>query len=312
MTILKRVFVVFLIVAVVGTGLLATAGAVFSGWRRTSDAAGNGPSAVASGGAATAIKGRLRIVTFNIRHGEGLDGRVNLERIASVIEAQHPDVVLLQEVDRRTIRTGFKDEAAWLARRLGMNYVFDPTIRLFPGDYGNLLLTRLPILEEQNYALPGPGEARGLLAVALDLGHGLTLLVGGTHLGLSTGARASQLVAVQEHLPAPTPEAGENGVLEVLGGDFNTSSSAELAATGLSGLWRDTFVVAGRGPVATFGTRGGATGGNGERLDYIWASAGAKVLDSYVVPTDASDHNALVTDFGLPSQPSVASALGGE
>jgi endonuclease/exonuclease/phosphatase family metal-dependent hydrolase len=49
---------------------------------------------------------RLRVMSYNIHHGEGVDGKVDLPRLAGVIRAEAPDIVALQEVDQKTDRTG--------------------------------------------------------------------------------------------------------------------------------------------------------------------------------------------------------------
>ena len=41
----------------------------------------------------------LRVVTYNIHHGVGVDGKLDLNRIAEVIRAAKADLVALQEVD---------------------------------------------------------------------------------------------------------------------------------------------------------------------------------------------------------------------
>src|SRR5687768_15481548 len=71
---------------------------------------------------------RLRVLTYNIHHGEGVDGRLDLERIARVITAEEPDLVALQEVDVKTRRTGGVDQAAELARLTGMHFAFGKAI----------------------------------------------------------------------------------------------------------------------------------------------------------------------------------------
>ena len=48
----------------------------------------------------------LRLMSYNIRHGAGLDERLDFDRIAEVINREHPDVVALQEVDSVTQRIG--------------------------------------------------------------------------------------------------------------------------------------------------------------------------------------------------------------
>ena len=51
----------------------------------------------------------LRLMSYNIRHGAGLDERLDFDRIAEVINREHPDVVALQEVDSVTQRIGGRD-----------------------------------------------------------------------------------------------------------------------------------------------------------------------------------------------------------
>ena len=58
----------------------------------------------------------LRVLTYNIHHGEGADGRVDLARLAGVVTSVHPDLVALQEVDEGTERASGVDELAELAR----------------------------------------------------------------------------------------------------------------------------------------------------------------------------------------------------
>lgn len=110
---------------------------------------------------------RLRVLTWNIHHGRGVDGEVDLERIAAVIRKVEPDLVALQEVDRGVRRTGRVDQPAELARRTGLRVVFERNIRYQGGDYGNAVLTRLPVVRWKNHPLPRvrKDEQRGVLEV---------------------------------------------------------------------------------------------------------------------------------------------------
>lgn len=65
---------------------------------------------------------RIRVVTFNVRHGLGLDGRQDLERTARVLRELAPDIAGLQEVDEGAERSGGIDQAAWLAGALGLRF----------------------------------------------------------------------------------------------------------------------------------------------------------------------------------------------
>ena len=49
---------------------------------------------------------RVRVLSYNIHHAEGVDRRLDLPRIADLIKSVEPDLVALQEVDRGTDRDG--------------------------------------------------------------------------------------------------------------------------------------------------------------------------------------------------------------
>ena len=66
----------------------------------------------------------LRMVSYNIRHGRGMDGRVDLARTARVLARLKPDLVALQEVDKICTRSGGVDIAKELGRRLKMHHAF--------------------------------------------------------------------------------------------------------------------------------------------------------------------------------------------
>ena len=49
---------------------------------------------------------QLRVASYNIQHGVGMDQKLDYKRIADVLEGISPDVVAVQEVDSMTRRTG--------------------------------------------------------------------------------------------------------------------------------------------------------------------------------------------------------------
>ncbi len=155
-------------------------------------------------------------MTYNIRHGRGVDGHVDLGRIAEVILARAPDVVTLQEVDYGRVRSGEIDQTDELARRLGMEARFAPCIEHDDGHYGIATLARVPIAASQQVFLPGGrkrrlSEPRSALItrVAWD-GRELDLV--NTHLSLWPDERSAQALAVAG--------LGAHDDL-VLAGDFN-------------------------------------------------------------------------------------------
>jgi endonuclease/exonuclease/phosphatase family metal-dependent hydrolase len=114
----------------------------------------------------------VRVLTYNIHHGEGRDGRLDLVRTADVIRSANPDLVALQEVDRGTTRTERIDELAELARLLGMHAQFGKAMDYAGGEYGVAILSRWPIASADNQPLPHPGEhePRTALTVRVRLG----------------------------------------------------------------------------------------------------------------------------------------------
>ena len=105
----------------------------------------------------------LRLMSYNIRHGLGLDGRLDLERIAEVINREHLDIVALQEVDSVTQRTGERDLLSELGEFTDMYHVYAPAIPFEGGKYGVGLLCRKKPLSFRSVPLPGREEPRVLL-----------------------------------------------------------------------------------------------------------------------------------------------------
>src|ERR1700687_6094305 len=69
-------------------------------------------------------RAKVRVMTYNIHVGVGMDKKMDLQRIADVINQEHPDLVALQEVDRGVKRTHGVDEIAELGRMTRMEYAF--------------------------------------------------------------------------------------------------------------------------------------------------------------------------------------------
>src|SRR5690242_12552952 len=88
----------------------------------------------------------IRILNYSIHHGEGLDGKTDLPRIAKIISEQKPDIVSLQQVDEKTARAGGVDQAAELGRLTAMKSMFSRAIDQGGGSgFGNAVLTNLPV-----------------------------------------------------------------------------------------------------------------------------------------------------------------------
>ncbi len=111
----------------------------------------------------------LKFLSYNIHHAAGTDGKLDLNRIAEVIQSVNPDVVSLQEVDQRARRSGSMDQPSELGKLTGMEVLFAENIPLQGGSYGNAILSRFEIKSQNHALLPnhGQGEQRGLLSSTL-------------------------------------------------------------------------------------------------------------------------------------------------
>src|SRR5688500_20391535 len=87
----------------------------------------------------------LRVMTYNIHVGVGMDKKLDLQRIADVINRERPDLVGLQEVDRNVKRTEGKDEIDELTAMTRMHFAFAPNLDYQGGKYGAAILPRHPI-----------------------------------------------------------------------------------------------------------------------------------------------------------------------
>jgi endonuclease/exonuclease/phosphatase family metal-dependent hydrolase len=247
-------------------------------------------------------------MTWNIRHGLGNDGCVDLDRIATVIAAAGADVVALQEVDRGWARSGGVEQAAALAEALGMSCAFGPNLLLpdqghgMPASYGTAILSALPLAGSRNVPLPSrlSTERRGLLAATVTHPVAGTVRVACTHLhwgvettpGDAIAERRDQVEAILAALP-------RDGTPTLLMGDFNAvPESEELAAmrqpgSGFVDAWR---VVQGDAPGFTIPTDAPA-----RRIDYLFVSAGVEIRAADVIDTSrtrvASDHFPVAADL---------------
>ncbi len=127
---------------------------------------------------------QVRILTFNIYHGETMKGDFDLDLIAGVIQESDPDLVALQEVDFKTKRTGYLDLATELGQRSGLIPVFAAAMDFDGGFYGNAILSRRPLLTTVNHVLPSsPGkEPRTALVATTTISTGDTIGFIATHL----------------------------------------------------------------------------------------------------------------------------------
>jgi endonuclease/exonuclease/phosphatase family metal-dependent hydrolase len=249
----------------------------------------------------------VRLVTYNIHHGVGDDGRHDLPRLATVLAAADADVICLQEVDRHFgPRSENVDQALLLARALDMQLAWGPALDeprpggAPRGEYGNALLSRLPILISDVHRLPGRGERRCALRTMVELDGG-ALWVTNTHLSRRGADRAAQAAALADLHTGPM----ETGVLV---GDFNTGPDApELDA--LRQRFGDAWDLASerddRAGWRFWQHEDGHTHparSPHRRIDQAWVTQGVDVAAAQVLDGGgASDHLPLLVDLRVRS-----------
>lgn len=157
----------------------------------------------------------MRFMTYNIKHGQGVDLALSTRRVAETILRIDPAVTGLNEVWRRE---GGLDQAGEIARWLGMEHRFLEAHRRAGTALGNAILTRGHVVESFELRLARRWEGR-IAAVARIEIDGVDLRFASTHLSLRRETRAAQLAQLAAELPLDLPL--------VLAGDFN-ATSAEL------------------------------------------------------------------------------------
>jgi endonuclease/exonuclease/phosphatase family metal-dependent hydrolase len=242
----------------------------------------------------------MRLLTYNIHKGVGgTDRRYRLDRIIDVIRAEQPDLVCLQEVDRNAKRTRHDDQPEILAERLQANAaLFQLNHPNGHGGYGNLLLSRWPLVSEHQLSIRYKRRKnRGAQVVVVQTPQGPLRLVN-WHLGLRELERHWQVTHLLHH--AAFTQSGRLPTLVV--GDYND--------------WRNTlgrlrFVPQGfdavTDPAKTF--RSFPAFLPTLSLDKVYRRGGVRVDSAttlrHQLARRASDHLPLVVDFRLEASCSV-------
>jgi endonuclease/exonuclease/phosphatase family metal-dependent hydrolase len=229
----------------------------------------------------------LRVLTYNIHHGEGMDGRFDLPRLAGVMTSVQPDLVALQEVDQGTERASGVNELAELEHLTAMNAVFGKAIDYRGGGYGVAVLSRWPVVSAHNRPLPNfpDREPRIALTVELQAGErGPLVEFTCTHLDQARGSE-NRLVQAQYLNDLLVRDDGQ---ATVLAGDMNARPDTEVM-----GL----FAARWTNPPAADPSPPPPNGARPSQIDYVlirpagmWRVIESRLIDEPV----ASDHRPLL------------------
>ncbi|MDE5944263.1 MAG: metallophosphoesterase [Rikenella sp.] len=161
--------------------------------------------------------GKLRIMTYNVRGGMGMDDRRDYDRASAVVRDHRPDICALQELDSITGRNGRTDALQEFAERTGMYGTFARAIDYDGGAYGIGLLSKEKPEAVKRIALPGREEARVLIVAEFS-----DYVFLATHFSL-TEADQSTSVRMVDSIAASYP-----GRAVFLAGDLNFTPDSEL------------------------------------------------------------------------------------
>lgn len=135
----------------------------------------------------------LRLTSYNIQHGEGLDKKIDHARQAKILRKAHADVAAIQEVDSVTKRNGGLYSLEEIGRKAKMFSTFAPAIKFQGGKYGIGILSKKKPISVHRIPLPGREEPRMLLVA--EFKH---YVVACTHLSLTDEDRMASIPIIVE------------------------------------------------------------------------------------------------------------------
>lgn len=236
----------------------------------------------------------FRIATYNIHKCKGLDLRTSPERIADVLREIDADIIALQEVVSIENSSAQQNQARFIAESLDFNYRIGENRRHAGGAYGNVVLSRFPVVEDGNFDISIVGrEPRGCQHVDVEIHKRRLLHVYNVHLGTSFFERRRQIVRLLDAEILNRRHVAPR----ILLGDFNEWTHG-LASKLLKTHFRSTDLrehLAGKRTYPGFLPF--------LHLDHIYYDHHLKIENAFAhrsrLALVASDHLPLVADFRL-------------
>ena len=239
----------------------------------------------------------VRVLVYNIHAGKDAGGIANLDRVAEIVRSTRADIVMLQEVDNRTRRSGGVDQLSRLRELTGFHGAFGKAIDYDGGEYGIAILSRWPITASRLIQLPveiadsaarARYEARGALTAKIANPSGLIRVVN-THLDAS---RSDSNRVQQANTLILVANAQQDSGFTILGGDFNSEPASRVAELLAANGWRDLYKSCGTESGFSFPADKPV-----KRIDYLFARGSASCSTAHVLDTRASDHRPVL--FGV-------------
>ena len=222
----------------------------------------------------------FRLMTYNIFGARLTDGR----ELARNIKKYKPDFIGLQEVDRNTKRSKFRDVTQEMAQELGYNYYYFQKVMDFDkGEFGIAFISKYDVKIIYIHELPGKSkEKRQVLAAKLSTTKfKRKILVVNTHLDNRLDNKHEEL----EDLFSVISKF--RGDVKFLCGDFNLLPTTEHYEK-IRKMWNDSYFE-GRD---LFGNKNKVKRDmETARIDYIMAQKDAKykVKESFYINDNSTD-----------------------
>jgi len=170
----------------------------------------------------------LKIMSYNIRHGEGIDTILDLSRSAKIIKSYAPDIVALQEVDNFCMRSDSIGQTDYFAQQTLMTGTFGGFMKFQGGEYGMATLSLKPLTSTKVLQLPdGKFEPRTSIVHEIQISPEQDIIFANVHFDWISGKdgdfnRLSQAKALIEYINTLNKAA-------IITGDFNcTPNSATM------------------------------------------------------------------------------------
>ena len=244
---------------------------------------------------------KINILSFNMCHGQGLDGIIDLDRQAQLLRKYNPDIIFLQEIDMYTLRANKENQLQILCDKLNMkNSFMGVNIRHKDGYYGSGVISNYPIIFSTNYLMHSINidyEKRGIAHSKIQLPNGKKINAFSIH--LST-IKEERIIAIKDLLKVYTELSKDEEV--IVAGDFNIGidkigkhkyvqnrEDEELEYK----MLQENLMKLPNNDITWYSKEDKAC------IDTMFYSKGLKLLEHKTIQNDASDHALLYAQYEI-------------
>lgn len=226
----------------------------------------------------------LRVLSYNIFHGEKTNGDIDMDVFADIISDHEPDLVALQEVDSGVARSNYLDITEELSERTGLDGYFIKFRDYKEGEYGVAILSKYPVEDIDNIAAYSTSVYRKLPFAKVEISEDQFVYFNSSHLSTDDNERQEQTKQLAEYYN----DKLDNAPL-IIAGDLNAEpDSPEME------VLLEHFEISDKELRNTFSTRSGMR----KKIDFVLhpAKENWEVKETKVTcRVDASDHCALLS-----------------